>query len=98
MTYLVEGMEVVCTALLEWGGSQARVGGVYTIKKVVMKPYWATPGLLFAEIEPCPPHAAFESLYFKPVSKTKSEISFTHGADPSSDQYDNRRVRVGAPA
>jgi hypothetical protein len=40
----------------------------------------------------------WEVCRFRPVVDRKSEISFTHGADPSSDQFDNRRTKVGAPA
>lgn len=28
---------------------------------------------------------------FRPVAEPKTEVSFTVGADPSSDQFDNRR-------
>lgn len=47
---------------------------------------------VLSEIEP-----GFSARHFRPLSEHKSETSFTHGADPSSDQFDNRRVKVGAP-
>jgi hypothetical protein len=42
--------------------------------------------------------AAFVTSRFRPFVPRKTEISFTHGADPSSDQFDNRLVKVGASA
>lgn len=41
---------------------------------------------------------SFDLSRFRPLLDRESETSFTHGADPSSDQYDNRRVTVGASA
>lgn len=31
---------------------------------------------------------------FRPIVDTKAEVSFTIGADPDSDKWDNRKVKV----
>lgn len=36
-------------------------------------------------------NAGFHPRLFRPIVETKTEVSFTIGADPSTDQFDNRR-------
>jgi hypothetical protein len=43
-------------------------------------------------------YPAFYAKRFRPIVERKTEVSFTTGADPSSEQFDNRRVKVGASA
>jgi hypothetical protein len=52
------------------------------------------------EIPPVAPgrYVAFCPSRFRPLLDDEIKISFTHGADPSSDQFDNRRVKVGESA
>ncbi len=36
----------------------------------------------------------WRSARFRPLVETKSEVSFTIGADPDSEKWDNRKVKV----
>jgi hypothetical protein len=74
---------------------------VYTVREIIV--LGDLVGLRLAEIRNQThqysdgiSEAIFDASGFRPVVEPKAEISFTHGADPSSDRFDNRRVKVGA--
>lgn len=104
MTFQV-GQKVVCVrgpySSWNWPGRQdAAVGETYTIRGFTgaSRPELGA-GLLLEEIKnPCGysgEEAGFYSSRFRPIVERKTEVSFTAGADPSTDQFDNRRkVRV----
>jgi hypothetical protein len=112
MTFRV-GEEVVCVNDSFSAGwrivkNRPRAGVVYTIRAVTIFDFGGetVPGVLLVEVVnpvenwtggdvcECP----FWIARFRPIGDRKSGISFTQGADPSSDRFDNRRVKVGAPA
>ena len=79
--------------------SRPVVGPVYTIREIevidgaellrfeeIRNPV-RNYGLAVCEI-------GFSSTRFRPLVDTKTEISFTQGADPESERYDNRRPVV----
>lgn len=61
-------------------------GAVYTICGI--DDFGGELWLLFAEI---PGPYSFEACRFRPVVDRKAEVSFTMGADPESEKFDNRR-------
>lgn len=107
MTFRV-GQRVVCVNANDWLDEEDEVfplhGEVYTIRDII--PYAdGICGLLLCEIVNRPQEydmgfleCTFLASRFRPIVDRKTDISFMHGADPSSDQFDNRRVRVGASA
>lgn len=97
MTFRV-GQRVVCirNGASRFTGARRRrlqVGAVYTVKK-----YWVSecgnPACLLNEIAPAGDHIAFDATRFRPAVEPKQEVSFTTGADPESERYDNRRPVV----
>lgn len=75
------------------GEIQPVVGSIYTIRE-----FGWNSSLRLSEIVNQPRmyaegwgEAAFYAARFRPLTESKSSISFTTGADPSSDQFDNRR-------
>lgn len=77
-----------------------KTGGTYTIRQITISSFKgiAYLGIRLLEIERPFGDVAFDASRFRPLIERKSQISFTHGADPSSDQFDNRRLKVGASA
>jgi hypothetical protein len=97
MTFRV-GQKVVCIAkpiarLKDLGLPGFIKGLVYTITSF----YEEVPHGTFLTAAELDQRVGGQCCGFRPVVDHKTEISFTHGADPSSDQFDNRRVAVGAP-
>lgn len=104
MTFRV-GMKVVSIKTTPWqelepGEAAPVFRGIYTIRTISFDGGEAF--LRFEEIVnpagdyPADPNdplmeARFWSVYFRPLTSTTTEISFTTGADPDSEQYDNRR-------
>lgn len=111
MTFHV-GQKVVCIKLgspslmAKWasrGAVYPELNGIYTIRGV--KPHSrkiaalllkeiSNAGILGLSVEP-----AFDADHFRPVVDRKTEVSFTVGADPETEQFDNRRkspAKVGA--
>jgi len=74
-------------------------GEVYTIRSMMKGPGpHPMIGLRFCEIVNCEYHfiegfsePSFDARFFRPVVSPKSEISFTTGADPETEKFDNRR-------
>lgn len=71
-------------------------GEVYTISGMALSPLGHV-GVYLAEVRSnYPPfengmERTFISDRFRPIVERKTEVSFTTGADPSTDQFDNRR-------
>lgn len=106
MTFRV-GMPVVCIKRELWDEVDWETapvfGGVYTIRAI--DDFSEGPCLRFEEIVNPPGNyregtfeATFAIEHFRPLIEQKSEVSFTHGADPLTHRFDNRRVKVGASA
>ena len=105
MTFHV-GQKVCCVGLDEklplsdlarGAANVPELKGVYTIRSIF---YWRDITLLrLCEIDNahmiaimrCGVEPGFNALGFRPIVENKSSISFTHGADPSTDKLDNRR-------
>ena len=83
--------------VIAWGINVPIPNGIYTIRSGRMISQIARlPGYLLREIRnPIIPPLTHEFLIdesmLRPVVDTKTEVSFTTGADPSSEQFDNRR-------
>lgn len=111
MTFRV-GMKVVCvddspTSL--FGERQLVFGEIYTIRwaGVAVDFFGEFPGVRLVEVpmhersSPSQDDVAFASRRFRPAVSPKQEVSFTTGADPGSEAWDNRRripAREGAGA
>ena len=74
-------------------------GAIYTIRSIDFDDNreW----LRFIEIKNTPRlyididgELRFSSKHFRPLVDTKQEVSFTIGADPDSEIWDNRKVKV----
>ncbi len=103
MTFRV-GMKVVC--VIDDDASprpQLVKGRVYTVSHVRVfgsdETWKPGVGILLAELPAVEtegdwPH--YGAIRFRPAVEPKAEVSFTTGADPDSEQYDNRR-RVAVP-
>lgn len=106
MTFRV-GQKVVCVDAASVGaympsGMKAErfdlggltVGAVYTIRDVglLLDVVVCRLEKIYRPTEPFNGEEAFfAQARFRPIVEPKTEISFTAGADPSSDQFDNRR-------
>lgn len=64
---------------------------IYTIKRVIIGKLYNT--LILHEITR-PKDGGYAAKRFRPLVETKSEVSFTMGADPDSEKWDNRKVKV----
>lgn len=64
-------------------------GEKYTVAGVF--DFFGRPAILLAEVFPGEDGSGWFASRFRPIVEPKTEISFTTGADPSSDQFDNRR-------
>lgn len=108
MTFRV-GQKVVCiNATPKYGNWDDDVpvpvqGNIYTVSQA---PFPAPPetdygdGITIISLAELPnPYGGYDVIRFRPIVEPKAEISFTTGADPSSDQFDNRRKvrkKIGA--
>lgn len=105
MTFRV-GQKVVCIGVAKpeirkaWvaiGATYPELHEVYTIREII--PYKGSEVFLLKEIsnagligiEGLSREPAYEKRYFRPAVFPKVEVSFTTGADPDSEQHDNRR-------
>lgn len=103
------GQKVVCVNAQNTsncGAKELGEGAIYTVRWVgIYSSIYDSPSLCLKLVgiyrvdnwvsgnDDCP----FSTSRFRPLTETKSEISFTHGADPSTDKLDNRRkVKVRA--
>lgn len=93
MTFRV-GMKVVKFAGGEDSGHAGErfpiIGGVYTIASI--EPSYRWPGESILVLMEC--DHRHRAIRFRPAVSPKQEISFTQGADPESERYDNRRPVV----
>lgn len=96
MTFRV-GQKVVCIkgGLISINGFVPITGGVYTVRDYFLGQYDKQPRILLEEyIHPekyLGIEIGWDASRFRPIVKPKSEVRFTQGADPSTDQFDNRR-------
>lgn len=88
MTFRV-GQKVCCVDSGGW--PHLNNGEVYTVLATTDQE--GNPGFLTVNCQPG--GGAYRRHRFRPIVERKTEVSFTTGADPSTDQFDNRRkVRV----
>lgn len=91
------GMKVVCIA--EANGLQCGPNSVEPTKGdigTIVSIYQSSEGLAIELAEfPTPPCDGFDkgwlAVDFRPIVERKTEISFTIGADPESEKWDNRK-------
>lgn len=98
MTFRV-GQKVVCIRHLVGpgrpGASYPKVGPIYTVRSINDEPEGAIIRLEEidnAHLEPwnvCEP--GFTASAFRPIVEDKKHVSFTMGADPDSESWDNRK-------
>ena len=75
------------------------VGNIYTVATVkyindTNDPGWGITLIELPTFESDDYWAEYDASRFRPVVETKSEVSFTLGADPDSEKWDNRKVKV----
>jgi hypothetical protein len=99
MTFRV-GQKVVCIRHLDWAGwpgaTYPKVGPIYTVRSINDEPKGAIICLeeidnahlsrAHGRIEP-----GFIASAFRPIIEIKKRVSFTTGADPDSESWDNRK-------
>ncbi len=84
------GMKVVCVDdSPDWMGRPifVTVGSVYTVTDILER--YGEVGILLLEIEPGGAPGWLASR-FRQIVERKTDISFTTGADPDSERWDNR--------
>lgn len=86
------GQKVVCVAPEGLVGSPSLPvrGGIYTVSGVGVHPVSGEIGLNFAELQMLSDQFVY-AWRFRPLTDTRQSVSFTTGADPSTDKFDNRR-------
>lgn len=95
MTFYV-GQKVVCVDA--YGSNNLTVNDVYTVRRVIegfglWRGASSRVGLLLVETSPNPENDYFASARFRPIVDNKSSVSFTTGADPESERFDNRKTK-----
>lgn len=104
MTFRV-GQKVVCVddefvAVCRGRATLPRRGKTYTVRNVFTYSQWTAIRLVEIKNKAVAFYnddtgetveAAFPTWRFRPAVEPKAEVSFTTGADPDSEQYDNRR-------
>ena len=79
-----------------YGHPVPQYGTIYTISRIGL----SLRGIEIIDLVELPYPAVegwargYRASCFRPIVDTKSEISFTTGADPDSEQFDNRRKVV----
>jgi hypothetical protein len=80
-------------------GEEIITGNTYTIHSTFAHPVSGIPMVRLSEVrrsQRCIDmwnHDGYGAYRFRPLTETKSSVSFTAGADPSTKKYDNRRRR-----
>ena len=81
------------------GMGKPALNGVYTVREITQCAYTFRHGIRLREIiNPLHPDGTeygYDNRFFRPLIATKQEISFTVGADPLTEQFDNRKKHKG---
>jgi hypothetical protein len=97
MFHLGQQVECVNDKPNRWSRQWLQKGRIYTIRAIVSGWLSGAPAFELEEIPTKNPSLGvrlhFRATRFRPLIKKDTKVSFTVGADPQSDKFDNRHKR-----